>query len=137
MHEPTDKTRAEVAALYSFGVPQADIANFIGVDAKTLRKYYRSELDTAALKANAAVAKFLYENASGAALRKGATNADCVRAAMFWAKTRMRWRETTHLDVTSSDRSMSPSESRIDAEALSTEALLEIMNARRAGGPDE
>jgi transcription initiation factor TFIIIB Brf1 subunit/transcription initiation factor TFIIB len=93
-HEPSAQTRAEVSALKSFGVAQSDIANYIGVDDKTLRKHYREELDTAQTKADANVAKFLYNAASGKALDAGASHADCVRAAMFWAKTRMKWRET-------------------------------------------
>ena len=67
-HEPTDKTRAEVEALKSFGVPQEDIAGYIGIDRKTLAKHYREELDTAQTKANATVARFLYQAASGKAL---------------------------------------------------------------------
>ncbi len=97
-HEPTPQTRAEVSALKSFGVPHEDISTYIGIDAKTLRKHYRKELDMAQIKADAAVAKFLYGAASGQALKNGATYADCVRSAMFWAKTRMGWRETTDLN---------------------------------------
>ncbi len=93
-HEPTAKTRAEVEALKSFGVPQDDIALYIGIDRKTLAKHYKDELDTAQTKADATVARFLYQAASGKALDSGASYADCVRAAMFWAKTRMKWRET-------------------------------------------
>ena len=93
-HQPTDKTRAEVEALASFGVPQDEIATYMGMDSKTLRKHYRGELDSAHTKANATVARFLYTAASGKALEKGASHADCVRAAMFWAKTRMKWRES-------------------------------------------
>ena len=107
-HEPTDKTRAEVSALCSFGVPQSEIATYIGIDAKTLRLHYRAELDQAHTKANAAVGKFLYQNASGATLKDGASHSDCVRAAMFWAKTRMGWRETAHIDHSSTDGSMRP-----------------------------
>ena len=107
-HKPTDKTRAEVSALCSFGVPQEDIGRYIGIDAKTLRLYYRDELDNSATRANAAVGRFLYQNASGSTLKDGATHSDCVRAAMFWAKTRMGWRETQSLEHTSPDGSMSP-----------------------------
>ena len=107
-HEPTDKTRAEVSALCSFGVPQSEIATYIGIDPKTLRLHYRDELDQAHTKANAAVGKFLYQNASGATLKNGASHSDCVRAAMFWAKTRMGWRETERHEHTSPDGSMSP-----------------------------
>jgi hypothetical protein len=107
-HEPTPQTRAEVSALKSFGVPLEDISNYIGIDRKTLSKYYDSEIKTAQTKADATVAKFLYGAATGRALKDGATHSDCVRAAMFWAKTRMGWRETNQVDHTSSDGSMSP-----------------------------
>jgi len=82
-HQPNDKTRAEVEALKSFGVPQEDIAGYIGIDRKTLAKHYRDELDTAQTKANATVARFLYQAASGKALNEGANYADCVRARCF------------------------------------------------------
>lgn len=107
-HEPTPETRAQVSALYSYGIPQEEIAGFIGVDAKTLRKHYRHELDTAHVKANAAVGKFLYQNASGQTLKDGASHSDCVRAAMFWAKTRMGWKETQGIDHTTNGESLQP-----------------------------
>lgn len=113
-HTPTDKTKAEVSALCSFGVPQSEIACYIGIDPKTLRKHYRAELDTSVTRANAAVGRFLYQNASGQTIGKGATHSDCVRAAMFWAKTRMGWRETSQVDHTSSDGSMSPKGKSLD-----------------------
>ena len=132
-HEPTVTTRAEVAALASYGVPQNEIATYIDVDAKTLRKHYRKELDDSMLKANANVAKFLYSAASGKSLTttKGATHADCIRAAMFWAKTRMGWRETNHLEHTSPDGSMTPKANQpVDLSLLSDATLAELMGAR-------
>ena len=94
LHQPTEKTRAEIIALRSYGVPIKEVAAYIGIDDKTLYKYYREELENSAIKANANVGKFLYQAASGQALTTGATYSDCVRAAMFWAKTRMGWKET-------------------------------------------
>ena len=92
-HKPTDKIRAEITALKSYGIPVKEIAAYIGIDDKTMSKYYRKELDDAAIRASAMVGKFLFEAASGAALKKGATYSDCLRGSMFWAKTRMGWRE--------------------------------------------
>lgn len=95
-HKPTDTTRAEVAALASYGVTQAHICEYIGVSLKTLHKHYRAEIDQAELRANAKVAKFLLHAASGDALKDEDTDAkfpDCLRAAMFWAKTRMGMKE--------------------------------------------
>ena len=126
-HAPTEKSRAEVAALYSYGIPQKEIASFIGIDTKTLSKHYREELDVAQVKAHAAVGRFLFQSATGATLKEGASHSDCVRAAMFWAKTRMGWKETQGIEHTSPDGSMTP---KIDASKLSMQALSELMAAR-------
>jgi len=99
-HEPTDKIRAEVTALKSYGIPVKEIAAYIGIDDKTMSKYYRKELDDAAVKASAMVGKFLFEAASGRAMEtKGASYSDCLRGSMFWAKTRMGWRENDREEV--------------------------------------
>ena len=107
-HAPTPESRAQVSALYSYGITQEEIARFLNIDPKTLRLHYRDELDSAHVKANAKVGQFLFQNASGQTLDHGATHSDCVRAAMFWAKTRMGWRETQDLNHRSEDGSMSP-----------------------------
>ncbi len=103
LHQPTEKTRAEIIALRSYGVPIKEVAAYIGIDDKTLYKYYKDELENSAIKANANVGKFLYQAASGQALTTGATYSDCVRAAMFWAKTRMGWKETNVQEHTGKD----------------------------------
>jgi hypothetical protein len=77
----------------------------------TLRKHYDAELEVSPIKANGEVGQYLHALASGRAARDGvATPADCTRAAIFWAKTRMGWRETNNLDLSSSDGTMSPRE---------------------------
>jgi len=105
-HNPTDETRAAVSALASFGFPQEDIAKYIGISKPTLAKHYGEELKLSAIKSSKEVGEFLHFMASGRALQKGATYGECSRAAMFWAKTRMGWRETERIDHTSSDGSM-------------------------------
>lgn len=83
-HEPTDKLRAEVSALTSFGVTQEEICKYIGIGCvDTLYKYYRKELDTAVIKANAMVAQSLFNKA---------VNQDDLSAQIFWLKTRGRWK---------------------------------------------
>jgi hypothetical protein len=61
----TDEERALVEQMSSVGIPQESICLVIrdGVDDKTLRKHFRRELDTAAIRANAAVAGALYKSA--------------------------------------------------------------------------
>ena len=76
----------------AYGVPEADIATVIGIDAKTLRKHYRQELDTGQIKANTKVAENLYRKATG-------DGREAVIAAIFWLKTRARWKETTVTEV--------------------------------------
>src|SRR4051812_25747329 len=68
----------------AYGIPAHDISRVVGVDAKTLRKHYRDELDLGETKANAQVAGFLFNSARGGN----------VTAQIFWLKTRARWRET-------------------------------------------
>ena len=118
-HQPTDETKAVVEALASYGVPQVDIGKYIGISNETIRKHYGDILDKALLDKNQTVAKFLFGGASGTDIDKGATYADCYRAAMFWMKTRAGWRETAQIDHTSGDGSMSPT--RIELVAPQTD----------------
>ena len=72
------------------GIPQESICLVIrdGIDDKTLRKHFRRELDTAAIKANAAVAGALYKSAL-----EGST-----QAAIWWTKTRMKWSDKQEIE---------------------------------------
>ena len=54
--KPTDEQRRTVKALSGFGVPQPDIAVHLGIDPKTLRKYFREELDRGSIEATASSA---------------------------------------------------------------------------------
>ena len=107
-HNPTEGTRAQVFALSSFGVTQEDIGGFVGSSDDTLRKFYGEELRRASIERNAEVAGFLFQSANGSTIAQGASYSDCLKAAMFWMKTRAQWRETSVVDNTSSDGSMTP-----------------------------
>lgn len=65
------------------GIRQEVIADIIDIDPKTLRKYYRKELDHATAKVITSVAGKLYEQCMS-----GNTS-----AMMFLLKTRGGWRE--------------------------------------------
>ena len=80
------------------GTPQETIAQILGIDAKTLRKHYRDELDLSRAKANATIGGALFNKAKG-----GDT-----AAMIFWMKTQAGWREKQEFDHTSSDGSMTP-----------------------------
>jgi hypothetical protein len=87
-HLPDAQTRRNVEALAGYGVPEAEIAGVVGIDAKTLRKHYRQELDHGHTKANARVAENLFRKATG-------EGREAVTAAIFWLKTRAGWKETS------------------------------------------
>ncbi len=88
-HEPTDKSRAEVAALTSFGNTQEQIAEYLYISVDTLLRYYRDELDNSVVRANAKVAAKLFRKA---------VEGDDIKAQIFWLKTRAKWRETDNKD---------------------------------------
>src|ERR1700722_13542214 len=87
--EPTDEQRRTVRAMAGFGVPQDDIAIVLEIDAKTLRKHFRSELDRGVIEANVKVAQTLFHMA---------TVDKVVAAAIFWLKSRAGWREKTSIE---------------------------------------
>ena len=101
-HQPTDADREKVQAMAGYGLPQEQIAKVMRISAPTLRKHYADELERGSAVANSLVAESLFKQA-----RNGNT-----AAMIFWAKTRMGWRETMTLDHQSSDGSMSPKDNQ-------------------------
>ena len=95
LHEPDLATRRQVEALAAYGIPEDDIAMVIDIDPDSLRRHYRQELATGHIKANSKVAENLFRKATG-------DGREAVTAAIFWLKTRARWKETVvhEADVT-------------------------------------
>lgn len=116
-HQPTEQTRRTVESMSGYGIPQEDIAVVLGLAPKTLRKHYRKELDTAEIKANAKVAESLFKKATG-------DGNQAVTAAIFWAKTRMGWKDTTVLEHTGKDGG--PIKSEVSARDLISSKLAGI-----------
>lgn len=83
LHEPSDDVRKLVRSMAGFGLRQEDIAEAVGIDAKTLRKHYAQELAARHL-ATAKVAQSLFGKATG-------HGPGSVSAAIFWMKTQGRW----------------------------------------------
>lgn len=96
-HEPTDDSREYVGRMVAIGIDQESIAAILEIDAKTLRKHYRHELDHGKAIANAKVGTSLFQKATG-----GDTT-----AAIFWMKTRAGWRETQNVNQTNVDIDLS------------------------------
>lgn len=86
-HVPTEKDRKTVQAMASYGIPQEDIAEVIGISHVTLRKHYGRELIIAATIANSTVAQGLFRMATA----PGESSAK-VSAAKFWLECRAGWK---------------------------------------------
>jgi len=110
-HRPDPAQRRQVEAMAAYGIPADNISRVVGVDAKTLRKYYRDELDLGETKANAQIAGFLFS----------AAKSGNVTAQIFWLKTRARWRETPM------ELRHSGSVARKDVSELTDEELMNII----------
>lgn len=91
-HEPDAYHRRQVETLAGYGIPETEIAGLIGIDPKSLRRYYRQELDHGHTKANAKVAENLFRKATG-------EGRESVTAAIFWLKARARWKETNVTEI--------------------------------------
>lgn len=85
-HKPSDTTRKMVVGAVGMGLDQNAISALLDIAPKTLRKFYRYELDTGAAKANLSVAQSLY--------RRATSGKDTI-ASIFWLKARADWQDTT------------------------------------------
>lgn len=94
LHVPTDHLRGQVAALSGYGIPHVAIAAYIGISRPTLEKYYRADLDAGTTRANVAVAKTLFDLATGD---------KNVAACIFWLKTRAGWQEKIRVEASGPD----------------------------------
>ena len=101
---PTEQQRRMVESLAGFGMPHESIARLVDIDPKTLRKYFRRELDGAD-KANAQVLSTFH---------KMATSGKHPVMTIFWCKTRLGMREV----------------SRVEHTGVAGESLLSISAAR-------
>ena len=92
-YEPTDENKKLVKTLAAVGITFEDIATKLEISSDTLVKYYKKELDDGRIDANASIGQTLFQQA-----KNGNT-----AAAIFWLKTRARWKETQVNEVTGQD----------------------------------
>ena len=92
-HQPTQADRDTAKRLSALGCPHEDIAIRLKISSDTLVKYYQVELDEGRIDANSAIAGTLFQQA-----KNGNT-----AAAIFWLKTRARWKETDRHEITGAD----------------------------------
>ena len=122
-HEPSDASRQLVNIHSTIGTRHDTLARLIGIDVKTMYKYYRDELDLGMARANAVI---------GGALFNKAKNGDTT-AQIFWMKTRCGWRETNVLEHTGTNGG--PIQTEISASDILSRRLDAI--AARAAGTTE
>lgn len=89
-HKPTDQIRKQVETMSGMGLTQEAMASVLGLSVDTLFLYYKDVLESGKAKANFEVIKSLYKNA---------TTMNNVTAQIFWAKTQLKWRDTTAVEI--------------------------------------
>lgn len=92
-HKPTEESKATAKRLSALGVTHEDIAKRLKISSDTLVRYYQEELDEGRIDANSSIAGTLFQQA-----KNGNT-----AAAIFWLKTRARWKETSTHEVTGAE----------------------------------
>lgn len=118
--QPTDEQHRLVEQFAAFGIPVEQMVHLITdkagkpISENTLRKYFKTELETGTVKANAKIARTLFEKAAG-----GDTT-----AMIFWLKTRARWKEPQHVELSGPDGG--PVHTRSTADLTDEELAAEI-----------
>jgi predicted transcriptional regulator len=90
-HEPSPESRAQAEDLAGYGLTHEQIAHVLGVSQDTVERHYTDELEAGLALALATVAKTAYQMA---------TSGDEPAMTMFWLKTRAKWKEVQHHEVT-------------------------------------
>lgn len=94
-YTPSDENKKLVKTLAAVGITFEDIATKLEISSDTLVKYYKKELDDGRIDANASIGQTLFKQA-----KNGNT-----AAAIFWLKTRARWKETQSVELSGPDGS--------------------------------
>jgi hypothetical protein len=128
-YEPTAKQRALVENAAAIGITQAEIANQLKIDEKTLRKHFRDELSSG---------KFKVDMLAGKTVTKlmGESKDDRVRleAAKYYTARRMGWKETNVNEQVGKDGG--PIDTK-DVSAIDViRARISGASARLGGGSD-
>lgn len=104
--EPTDEDRQFVTKAVGYGLTYEQVASLITnpqtgnpLNRETLAKHFPEELEAGKSEAALKVSRTAY---------RLAVSGETPAMTMFWLKTQCGWRETTHLDHSSSDGTMTP-----------------------------
>ena len=83
-HEVTVENRARVKQYAMVGVSRVQTALLIGIDEKTLKKYYDEDILLGKAQSNARVGRTIYQKA---------VEDEDLGALIWWTKTQMGWKE--------------------------------------------
>ena len=130
-HKPTPATRKLVKKVAGHGIPHETIAILVGVkDDKTLRKWYRKELDEGRAVAHSKI--------GGKAFQRAMKGSDTM--LIWYTKTQMRWKEERSLELSGPGGAPIALESNAEPELLGAyiERQARIAAERRANsGSDQ
>lgn len=87
-----DVEASRIEALAGYGLSPAEIAHVLAIGEETLVSHHAAAIENGRIKANARVAESLFRKATG-------EGHGAVTAAIFWLKTRARWKETSVTEV--------------------------------------
>ena len=87
-HQKTEQTSRMVQEAAGYGMIHEHIADMIGIDSDTLRKWYKEELAEGKAKARMTIGKTIFQKAE-----RGDT-----AMLIFWAKCQMKWQETQKIE---------------------------------------
>lgn len=91
-HEPTKEQRAAVERMVAYNIKQDIIASILGIDAKTLRAKYRSELDVGKSKVTIAIANALVKKALS-------DHPAAVNAQKFYLERQAGWESKSQVNL--------------------------------------
>ena len=87
-----DVEASRIEALAGYGLSAAEIAHVLDLSEETLVSRHAGAIENGRIKSNARVAESLFRKATG-------EGHGAVTAAIFWLKTRARWKETSVTEV--------------------------------------
>lgn len=93
-YQPTEKDRRTVEGMTAMGATSDEVAQVLDIDPKTMRKYFRRELDTGRIVADSKVASNYYWLATQRAHPMAAE-----KAGRFWLMARQGWTPRTGIEL--------------------------------------
>ncbi|MBR5347488.1 MAG: hypothetical protein IK129_07610 [Deltaproteobacteria bacterium] len=120
-YNPQEAKLVQVCAQY--GEPEEDIAGRIDMSVETMHRLYQRELKKGKREAHLSIRKTLFDRAK----------AGHTAELLFYCKTQLGMRETSQIEMTSPDGSMTPKGTTFDLSSFTPEQLIEMGKAAFRG----